>query len=109
LTLSYPQLFEIKDEFFNLKFNRFDSVFLFNPKEEDKNRMIEFISTSNYKTCLIDINSETDDVSLEQEVINDKIFELNHKNEVHSIGQYQNCAMGGSFDHPHVGHKVTFY
>lgn len=68
--------------------------------------MDNYLSTVTDKKTFIEINDETDDLSIS--IKDEEIISINENYENYSIGQFNHTAMGGSFDHPHVGHKVIY-
>ena len=37
------------------------------------------------------------------------ILKVSDKMDNFKLEEFNSCALGGSFDHPHVGHKVLCY
>ena len=104
--MSYPQLFKTKEIYTNVN-NETEAIFLYNYSDTDKSNFEKYLSSiNNEKIPLFDLNSETDDMSIA--INEDELYVINKELEDVSIGQFNKTAIGGSFDHPHVGHKANF-
>ena len=92
-----------------MKFNKIEAVCLLNHNHLQKTRINNYINSVADKITLVEINDESDDLSNPNNLnTEDFIIPINTNLENYSIGEFDNTAMGGSFDHVHVGHKVSY-